>query len=174
MSISLHDAVIPTWLQLLGALDALIDKAAAHCEATGKSEEEIADLKLAPDMLDLAYQVKSAKVHSLGAIEGVRAGTFSPDRSEAPRTFAGMKALLAEATTALAAMDPAELDSYLGKPVEFRIGDRVLPFTAENFLLSFSQPNFFFHVTTAYDLLRMAGVEIGKRDYLGKPRITPQ
>jgi len=167
MSFTLHQALVPTWIQMLGALDGLVDKAAAHCAEKGAAEEDVACLKLAPDMLDFAFQVKSARVHSVGALEGVRAGTFSPDRSEAPRSFEGMKVLLGDARATLEALDPAELDTYLGKPMEFRFGDFVLPYLAEDFLLSFSQPNFFFHVTTAFGLLRKEGVAIGKRDYLG-------
>ncbi len=174
MSFTLHQAFVPTALQMLGGLDGLIDKAAAHCGEADKGEEDIACLKLSPDMFDFAYQVKSACVHSLGAIEGLRKGTFSPDTSHAPRSFADMKAMLAETIAALEALDPGELDTFLGKPMEFRMGEFVRPFTAEDFLLSFSQPNFFFHVTTAYGLLRKEGLKIGKRDYLGAMRMTPK
>jgi len=174
MSFTLYKAFVPTCLQMLGSLDKLVDKAAEHCAEKGAGDEDVACLKLAPDMFDFAYQVRSACVHSLGAIEAVRRGTFSPDMGEAPRTFKAMKAALAETVAALEAMDPGELDTYLGKPMEFHIGDHVIPFVAEDFLLSFSQPNFFFHMTTAYSLLRAEGLKIGKREYLGALRLTPR
>ncbi len=172
MSFTLHQAFVPTALQMLGALDGILDKAAAHCETGSTSEGDMVCKKLAPDMYDFAFQVKEAHTHTVRAIEGLRAGTYSPDLSEPPRTFAEMKALLGEAIATLEALDPTELDSYIGKPAEFRFGEIVLPFKGEDFLLSFSQPNLFFHVTTAYALLRGDGVEIGKRDYMGAMRLA--
>jgi hypothetical protein len=122
-------------------------------------------------MAPFAYQVKSVAEHSLGAIEGVRAGNYSPDVSPPPTSFADLKAKLESAATALAAIDPAEVEGFIGNDMQFSFGERVIPFTAENFLLSFSQPNFYFHATTAYDVLRAEGVALGKRDFLGQLRI---
>ena len=171
MSFSLYDATIPNYLQLLGAVAGLIDKAEAWCTEHGHAPEEIIQARLAPDMLPFAYQVKSAAVHSIGAIEGVRAGVFSPDRAPAPADFAGLRARIAQATQALKALDAAEVNGFIGKDVEFVFGERRLPFVAENFLLSFSQPNFYFHATTAYDILRWKGLPIGKADYTGRLRL---
>jgi hypothetical protein len=74
---------------------------------------------------------------------------------------------------ALSAIEVAEVDSFVGRDMRFAFGNRHLDFTAENFLLSFSQPNFYFHATTAYDILRLKGLPIGKRDFTGKPRSKP-
>ena len=90
MTFSLYDAVIPSNLQILGAVDALLDKAAAFCTEQGKAEAELIDARLAPDMLPFGYQVKSCAAHSLGGIEGVRAGSFSPDMSAWPSDFDGL------------------------------------------------------------------------------------
>jgi len=119
-------------------------------------------------MLPFAYQIKSCAVHSRGAIEGVRAGQFSPDMTEPPATLAALAQRLDETLAFLEAVDPAELDTFTGRDVVFTIGSKFRrEFTAENFLLGFSQPNLYFHATTAYDLLRMKGVKIGKGNYLG-------
>ena len=88
-----------------------------------------------------------------------------------PESFAALKASVAEALTALAAIQPAEIDGFVGRDMRFSFGERNIDFTAENFLLSFSQPNFYFHATTAYDILRWKGVTIGKRDFTGRLRI---
>ncbi|MGO9946372.1 MAG: DUF1993 family protein [Steroidobacteraceae bacterium] len=87
-----------------------------------------------------------------------------------PQEFAALKARIVETLAALEAVDAAEIDSFVGRDMRFAFGDRHIDFTAENFLLSFSQPNFYFHATTAYDILRAKGVQIGKRDFLGKTR----
>ncbi|AKM09218.1 DUF1993 domain-containing protein [Croceicoccus naphthovorans] len=172
MPISLHAAFVPSCLQLIAATGTLIDKAAAACAEQGKDFSSVADARLAPDMFDFCYQVKSMRVHSIGAIEGVRAGTFSPDLSEAPRDADGLKQVLDDARQKLEAVTVEEMESFVGAPAEFRFKDFVMPFKAEDFLLSFSQPNFYFHATTAYDLVRAQGIAIGKRDYLGTPRMT--
>nr|ART40429.1 K851 [uncultured bacterium] len=167
MAISLYAATIPSCQQLLGAVDALLDKAQAFCAEKGIAEEEMIEARLIEDMLPFAYQVRATATHSIGAIEGIRKGTFSPDRSPWPESFAELKQLVAETRSALAALDPAEIDGFEGRPMAFELPGLRADFTAENFLLSFSQPNFYFHATTAYDIMRMKGVQIGKRDFMG-------
>jgi hypothetical protein len=110
-------------------------------------------------------------VHSLGSIEGVRRGVFSPDMTPPPQTFAALKARIAETLAALEAIQRAEIDGFIGRDVRFAFRERSLEFTAENFLLSFSLPNFYFHAATAYDILRWKGARIGKRDYMGRLRL---
>ena len=110
-------------------------------------------------------------MHSLSAIEGVRRGVFSPDMTTPPETLTALKARIADTLAALEVIQPAEVDAFVGRDMRFASGDRRLDFTAENFLLSFSQPNFYFHATTTYDILRWKGVRIGKRNFTGKLRI---
>jgi hypothetical protein len=86
------------------------------------------------------------------------------------RTFTALKARIAETIAALEKVEPAEVDAFVGRDMRFTFGERHLEFTAESFLLSFSQPNFYFHAATAYDILRWKGVRIGKRDFTGKLR----
>ncbi len=171
MSFSLYDAVVPTNLQVLRAIDALLDKAAAFCVEQGKTEADLIDARLAPDMLPFGYQVKSCVGHSVGGIEGVRAGTFSPDMAPWPTDFAGLHGILQTAITTLQALDRDEFDALAETDTQFAFGETRMPFTGANFLLSFSQPNFYFHATTAYAILRAQGVKLGKRDFMGMPRI---
>ncbi len=171
MSFTLYAATIPSYRQILGAVAGLLRTAEAFCTERGLAPAEIIQARLAADMFPFAYQVKSAAVHSIGAIEGVRQGVFSPDTTVPPDTFAALQERIASALAALEAIDPAEIEGFLGRPMRFVSGERKLDFTAEEFLLSFSQPNFYFHATTAYDILRWKGIPIGKRDYIGKLRI---
>lgn len=171
MGISLYDATVPSFKQMLGALAGQLDKAEAFCADKGLAPEALIQARLADDMFPFAYQVKSTVVHSLGAIEGVRRGVFSPDTTTPPADFAGLKARVAQGLAALEGIDAAEVESFIGRDMRFAFGDRNIDFTAENFLLSFSLPNFYFHATTAYDILRWQGVAIGKRDYMGRMRI---
>jgi uncharacterized protein len=170
MSLSLYAATIPTFQQILGAVSGLLDKAEAFCAEKGIAAQELIQTRLAADMFPLAYQIKSTAVHSLGAIEGIRKGVFSPDTTAPPETFAALKARIAETLTALEKVDSAEIDGFLGRDVRFAFGNNYRDYTAENFLLSFSLPNFYFHATTTYDILRWKGMPIGKRDFIGKTR----
>jgi hypothetical protein len=172
MAFSLYEATIPSYRQILGAVGRLIDKAEAYCEEQKLAAEEIIQARLAADMLPFAYQVKSTAVHSLGAIEGVRKGVFAPDMTPPPQTFAALKTRIADTLAALEAIDAAEIDAFVGRDMRFAFGERQMNFTAENFLLSFSQPNFYFHATTAYDILRWKGLPLSKRDFTGRVRIT--
>jgi uncharacterized protein len=172
MAFSLYEATIPSYRQILGAVGRLIDKAEAYCEEQKLAAEEIIQARLAADMLPFAYQVKSTAVHSLGAIEGVRKGVFAPDMTPPPQTFAALKTKIADTLAALEAIDAAEIDAFVGRDMRFAFGERQMNFTAENFLLSFSQPNFYFHATTAYDILRWKGLPLSKRDFTGRVRIT--
>lgn len=171
MPLSLHAAFVPSALQILGACDHLIGKAEEWCDETGCAHDEVIGARIHADMLPFAYQVKSVAVHTRGAIEGVRAGVFSPDLTPPPQDFAGLRAAIAKAREALETTTEAEFEGFIGQPMRFEMGELKLPFTAEEFLLSFSQPNFYFHAATAYDILRMKGVAVGKRDFMGKLRI---
>jgi hypothetical protein len=97
---------------------------------------------------------------------------FSPDRSPAPTTFAGLKARLSEAVVFLEALDPQTLEDLVGTPMTIDLGETKMAFTVDNFLFSFSQPNFYFHDTTAYAILRNMGVNVGKMDYLARLRVA--
>lgn len=167
MPISLHSAIIPSMLQIIDAGKGWLNKAAA----SDLSETELMEARLVDDMLPFAYQIKSMHVHSKGAIEGLRAGVFSPDFSEPPATIAGLRERLEEAESFLAELSEDDLEGFVGSDMRFEVGEKRLDFTGDTFLTTFTQPNFFFHATTAYDILRAKGVPVGKLDYLGKMRL---
>ena len=171
MPFSLYDAVVPSNLQILKAIDALLDKAEAFCAEHARPEADLIDARLAPDMLPFGYQVKSCAAHSIGGIEGVKAGSFSPDMAPWPTDFASLHGALRGAITELDGIDRDAFDALAENDTQFVFGETRLPFTGANFLLSFSQPNFYFHAATVYAILRSQGVKLGKRDFMGMPRI---
>ena len=143
----------------------------AHCKSANIDLAEIVEARLAPDMFAFRSQIVSVVHHSAGAIAGAKAGVFMPPSDKRPHDYAGLQQIVAEARDALKAVTPDEINALEGKDVTFVLGETKIPFTAENFLMSFSTPNLHFHATTAYDILRGKGVPVGKRDYMGPLRI---
>ena len=172
MPITLHEATVARFQQMLPALDGLVTKAEGHCANKGSAVSSLTGARLCEDMWDFAKQVQQACHHSRGAIEGVRAGTFSPLPGDVSTEPADIRAQIAGTLDFLASVDADELEALADGAVEFRLGDFRLPFVAKNFLLGFSIPNFFFHVTTAYGILRNQGVKVGKMDYLMTPEFA--
>ncbi|WP_338240943.1 DUF1993 domain-containing protein [Aurantiacibacter hainanensis] len=168
MSFSLYEATIPTMIQMLNAAQGWIEKA----KDSELSEEEVAGARLTDDMAPFAKQVHWMLAHSTGAIEAVRKGTMSPDLEDPTTELEKMRLNLGAAENTLRALSMGEIESFIGQEVRFvyEPNNVDIPFTAENFLLSFSQPNFFFHTTTAYAILRHIGVKVGKMDYMGQVR----
>lgn len=149
----------------------MLDKAKSFCTEQDRAETDLIDAHLAPDMLPFGYQVKSCAAHSRGAIEGVQAGAFLPDMSPWPTDFPELHGVLRAAIGSLKEIDRNTFEALANKDTEFAFGENRLPFTGANFLLSFSQPNFYFHATTAYAILRAQGLKLGKRDFIGMPRV---
>ena len=171
MTFTLYNATIPNFLQTIGATIGLIDKAQAFCADTNLDPVALVDAKLADDMLPFGYQVKSVCAHSIGAIDGVRAGVFSPDLSPWPADLPGLKTALTSAQSELIGVSTDEINAFVGNDMAFAFKDRRMAFTAEDFLMSFSLPNFYFHATAAYAIMRAKGVKIGKMDFMGRPRL---
>jgi hypothetical protein len=171
MPISLYDAIVPSQRQIIAAVTALLDKTSAYCGEREVGAEALIEARLAADMLPFGYQVKAVAEHSRGAIEGVRAGVYSPSLDPWPTSLAGLRDKLQDADGFLSGLDPEEVDGFVGRDMRFEFRDRGMDFAAEHFLLSFAQPNFYFHATTAYDILRAQGLAIGKGDFIGMPRI---
>ena len=170
MTTSLYDLSVASYLQTLGAAAGFLERGADHFRENNIDPDEVAQSRLFPDMLPFAFQVFSTAHHSLGAIEGVQAGVFGPPQGPFPG-YTGLQALVADTIAKLKAMSPDEVNALSGKDVVFQMRDFKVPFTAENFILSFSLPNFHFHATTTYDILRTKGVPLGKRDYMGALRM---
>lgn len=171
MPFSLYDATVASFQQGLAALDAILDRAQAHFQQQGTPLADIVGARLAPDMLPFSFQIVSAAHHSMGALSGAREGLFKPPPRSEDLDFAALQARVAQARQGLAGLGRDEVNALEGRDVVFQLGERRLPFVAEDFLLSFSVPNFYFHATTAYDLLRLHGMPLGKRDYLGRLRL---
>jgi uncharacterized protein len=171
MPVSLHTVTVGTFLQILPSIAGLVDKAEEHCTANGLPTEALTDAKLAPDMWPFAKQVMLCTYHSAGAIAAVRAGVFSPDITPAPLDFPSLRQGIADALAELKAVDPAELDGLIGRDMRFEFRTHRMDFTVEDFLLTFTLPNFYFHATTAYGVLRSQGLAIGKMDFIGAIRL---
>jgi len=172
MALSLYQATIAQYLQLLPAAVANLDRAEAWAGEQGISAEDMLGKRIAPDMWSFATQIRQVVHHSAGALKGAAAGAFSPDVDQGLYDFATLRTLLTDAIAYLESLDEAALDAIAGNEVAFSFGGQVrMRFVAEDFLLSFSQPNFYFHASMIYAILRGLGVSIGKRDFLGKPRI---
>lgn len=171
MPVSLHTATVSTFLQILPPIGRLVDKAEEHCKAGGIDPKDLLDACLAPDMWPFAKQVTLCAWHSAGAIAGVRAGIFSPDLAQGPLDFTALRQSIADAIVDLETVDPAELDGIADRDMRFEFGTRRMDFTVTDFLLSFTLPNFYFHATTAYNVLRNQGVPLGKMDFIGAVRL---
>jgi hypothetical protein len=168
MAIDLYQATVPQFLQVLGGLRGALAKAADHA---GGSADELLEARLIDDMFPLNFQLLRVADHSAGALRDVSQGRFTmPPQTQL--TFAAAQALLAETEDALKGWSPEAVNALAERDVVFDPGAMRMDFKGAAFLLSFSLPNFFFHAVTAYDILRMKGVPIGKRDFLGQLRLT--
>ena len=171
MSLTLYEAFVPNCQQGVGALNNLIDKGEAFAKDNGLSDSDMIGARLAEDMWNLPWHVRSCWVHSAYVISLLPSGEFSPDFTRIPDSWDAMRAQVAETLDGLAKVTPEELEAAADSTVAFVLGGkRLMEFTGQNFLLSFSQPNVYFHATTFYDILRMKGVPLGKRDFMGVPR----
>lgn len=171
MAISLYEGSVNTYLQTLDAVGGYLDKGLAHFRAHGIEPQEIVETRLFPDMHPFRFQVQSAVFHSLGALEAIRSGVLNMPPPKPPHDYAGLQALVAETREALRRIAPEDINHREGAEVVFQVRDNRRLFTAEGFLLSFSLPNFHFHATTAYNILRSKGVPVGKLDYVGALRL---
>lgn len=171
MATSLYELSVTNYLQTLGGVEGFLGRGLAHFQENKIDPNEIVEARLHPDMLPFRFQVLATAHHSIGAIRGVKAGLFAPPAQLPPLDYAGLQKAVTEARQALQQLTPADVNAHEGKDVTFQIRDTKIPFTAEGFVQSFSLPNFYFHATTAYDILRSKGVPLGKRDFLGKMRL---
>jgi len=173
MPLTLHDATIPHYLQVLPTVLANLDKAEAWARDNGMSEAECLGQRLAPDMFPLSYQFRYAAMHSASAIKALQDGQFTVVTDPAPEDFASLRAMLTAALDDLKAIDADAINSLEEREVGFVYGGEVrMRFSGSNWLQSFALPNFYFHVSMAYAILRNLGVGVGKADFLGAIRIN--
>ncbi len=171
MALTLYDASVGTYKQILGAIEGVLNKGKEHCEANGIDLSEVVETRLIDDMLSFRFQVISVAHHSLGAMKGVEAGEFGPP-SMGDQDYGALQSLVSESLAGLEEYTEDKVNGFMGKEMFFKMGSVSMPFIAEDFLLTFSLPNFYFHATTTYDMIRMKGTTIGKRDFIGRPRLN--
>ena len=171
MSTSLYDLSVVTYLQTLDAVTDFMEKGRAHCEKNEINLDEVVETRLFADMLPFRFQIVSVAHHSLGAMRGMEAGLFDPPGRDEDTDYKGLQKLVSAARAELQQYTSEAVNLLEGKEVALKLGERSMPFLAEEFVMSFSLPNFYFHATTAYDILRMKGVPMGKRDFLGPIRL---
>jgi uncharacterized protein len=171
MAVTLYDSTVGCFLQTLGAVEGFLAKGLAHCTEKNIDPNELVETRLFPDMLPFRFQVVATAHHSAGALAGAKAGQFAPP-GPSTADYAGLQKVIGDAKQSLEQVKPEDVNALEGKDVLFTVRDLKLPFKAEGFLMTFSLPNFHFHATTAYDILRAKGVPIGKRDYMGRMKLA--
>jgi uncharacterized protein len=171
MPLSLHQAFVPSALQMIGTAGHLLTKTESWCTDRECDHDAILSARLIDDMLPFTYQIKSVAEHTAGAIEAIGEGVYSPDLNPPPTTFEGLREKLDHAEGVMKGLDETEMESWIGRDMRFEFKENRMDFTVEDFLLSFAQPNFYFHCSAAYSIARHLGVPIGKMDYLGRVRI---
>jgi hypothetical protein len=166
MAITMYHASVPVFLQLLGGLKNVVDKGEAHGNAHKFEEAVLLNWRLYPDMFTFARQVRQTCEHALGACRV--AGIEVPQSSLADNSYAEMKARLDKTIDSLKALRPEQMDGKEDSQVTITAGGQPRTFKAQVYLYHFAMPNFYFHITTGYNILRSLGVEIGKRDFMGQ------
>ena len=169
MTVSLYNISVPIFVQFLTSLSAVLDKAAAFAEAKKVDPSVLLNTRLAPDMFPLGRQVRAATDHAInacGRLAGAELPTFSNNEASIPE----LKERIAKTIDFLKGLKPAQIDGTEGKEIKITFpSGQTREFTGQSLLLNNSLPNFYFHCTTAYDILRHCGIELGKRDFMGTP-----
>ena len=165
MAYSLFDASVPIYLHMLRNLGAILDKAEAHAKATNSDVGGYMEARLAPDMHPFTRQIQMASdAAKLGSAR--LAGVTPPPFPDDETTWPELKARVAKTIAFIESLKREQLDGREDATIELKFPNRTMTFTGRDFLALFSLPNFMFHVTTAYALLRMQGVPLGKMDFL--------
>lgn len=167
MTTCMYTTSIPVLQQMLGSLDAILTKAEKHVAEKKIEPTALTQLRLFPDMFPLSRQVQIACYFARG-IGTELTGAELPKSEQEADTFAGMHALIAHTLSAVGVLTPAQFDGSEKREVAVHPGTPYeAHFNGEQYLLHYAMPQFFFHVTTVYALLRHAGLDIGKRDFVG-------
>lgn len=165
-TISMYEASVPRLARILGNLDGILDKAQAHVGASKASERSLMDARLTPDMYPFAKQVQIACDKARSVVARL-AGLEVPKYVDDEQTLAELKGRIARTIEFLHSVPPEKMDGTEDKVIELPVTGQPVRYTGLRLLLDHSLPNVYFHVVTAYALLRQAGVPVGKRDYLG-------
>ena len=168
MTISMYQASVPRITNMLNNLGAILDKAQAHVDAKKLDAAALTNARLFPDMLAMNRQVHIATDTAKGVVARL-AGVEIPAYEDNEISFADLKARVDKTVAFVQSFSPEQIDGTEDKAIVTKRGDKETHYTGMQFLLGHAMPNVYFHVTTAYNILRHNGVEIGKRDYLGQP-----
>jgi len=166
MAISMYSASAPVFARTLGALEVILDKAAAYAEARKIDPAVLLNARLSPDMFAFTRQVQIATDHAKGAPARL-AGLPVPSFEDTEKTFPELKARIGRTLAFLATLKPEQIDGSEGRDIRLKVGGQDMAFKGQDYLLHFALPNFYFHATTAYAILRHNGLDIGKRDFMG-------
>ena len=167
MPLSLYQASVPVYLKLLGGLGAMIDKAVSSAESHNYPSGNLFTARLFPDMWSFSEQVKAATNHAFRGTARL-AGLPIPEIADNGSGVDEMKARIAATVAFLHSVDPAAVEAGLTRDVSFPRGKETITMTGEDYFLNFTLPNFYFHLTTAYNLLRHNGVSVSKLDFLSE------
>ena len=168
MNISMYQASAPRFANILNNLSGILDKAEAHCEAKKIDPAALTTARLYPDMYTMTRQVQVACDTAQGAVARL-AGVEIPKHEDTEKTFSELRARIAKTVEFIKSVKPAQIDGTEDKEIVLKRGSQEVTYKGMQYLLGFAYPNFYFHVTTAYAILRHNGVEIGKRDFMGNP-----
>ena len=166
MAITMYHASVPTFVQLLGGLKGVLQKAEAHATEQKWDPAVVLNLRLYPDMFTLERQVRQACTHALGA--GRVAGVDLPKLTDQDNSFAEMQARIDKTLDFVKSLQPSQLDGKEDSQVTLVQGGQERKLRAQAYLYHLAMPNFYFHTTTAYNILRSLGIAIGKRDFMGQ------
>lgn len=161
-----YDLTVPVFSRLLGNLDAQLDKGAAHAEAKKFDPAVLVSARLAPDMFPLVKQVQIAADFAKGGVARLT-GAEPPKWEDTESSLADLKARIARTREFVEAHKPEQFAGALERRVEIKLGGQPVALSGLDYLNRVVLPNFYFHLVTAYDILRHNGVELGKRDFLG-------
>lgn len=168
MTISMYQASVPVCIRSLNNLVSILEKGATYAETKKIDPSVLVNSRLFPDMFPLSRQVQIASdIAKRGAAE--LAGTEAPKFEDNETTFPELLDRVQKTISYLDTFKPEQIDGSEEKTITLKVGENSLSFQGMPFLLYFVLPNVYFHVTTAYDILRHCGVELGKQDFLGKP-----
>ncbi len=167
MTLTVYQVTVPVFIRMLNNLAGILEKAAEHCTTRKIDPAALIHARLYPDMFDLARQVQVACDHARNGAARL-AGREAPDREKTEQTFAELKERIRKTVAFLETFRPEQFEGAETREVTIKRGETTVTYDGLDYLLNRVLPNFYFHVTTAYDILRHNGVELGKRDYLGR------
>jgi uncharacterized protein len=165
MTISMYQASVPVFVRGLTNLKGILGKAVAHAQSRKIQESVLFNARLYPDMFPLSRQVQIASDHAKGVAR--LAGLEPPPYEDNEQMFADLNARIDRTIAFLNTLTPAQIDGSEEREVSRKLGGKLMTFKGQVFLLQVAVPNFYFHATTAYAILRHNGVELGKSDFIG-------